>query len=245
MFDISGKSALITGASGVIGSAIARYLYRQGAAVGLSGTRVDQLEYLAQELGVRACVLPGDLSKKTIATELVHAAENVFGQVDILVNSAGMTRDNIAMRMRDEEFETVIDLNLIAAFRMVRAVIKGMIKRRWGRIINITSVVAFAGNPGQANYAASKGGLVGMTKSLAAELGSRNITVNCLAPGFVTSTMTSVISDSHRASLLEKIPAGRFGEPADVAAAVVFLASEEAAYITGQTLHINGGMIMT
>lgn len=244
MFDLTGKSALVTGASGGIGASIARALHAQGASVALSGTRVAPLEALAAELGERAFVVPGNLSEASAITQLLKDAETALGKIDILVNNAGLTRDQIAMRMKDEDWQSVLDVNLTAAFRLSRGVMRGMMKQRWGRIINITSVVGVTGNPGQANYAASKAGLIGMSKSLAAELASRNITVNCVAPGFITTAMTDALNDEQKQKLLPAIPAGRMGEPGEIAAGVVYLASEEAAYVTGQTLHINGGMAM-
>ncbi|MFP5512523.1 MAG: 3-oxoacyl-[acyl-carrier-protein] reductase [Alphaproteobacteria bacterium] len=244
MFDLTGKSALVTGASGGIGASIARGLHAQGAAVALSGTRVAPLEALAAELGERAFVVPGNLSEAAATEQLFKDAEAALGKIDILVNNAGLTRDQIAMRLKDEDWQSVIDVNLTAAFRLSRAAMRGMMKRRWGRIVNITSVVGVTGNPGQANYAASKAGLIGMSKSLAAELASRNITVNCVAPGFIATAMTDALNDEQKQKLLPAIPAGRMGQPEEIAAGVVYLASEEAAYVTGQTLHINGGMAM-
>ncbi|WP_434618688.1 3-oxoacyl-[acyl-carrier-protein] reductase [Azospirillum sp. B2RO_4] len=244
MFDLTGKSALVTGASGGIGASIARALHARGAAVALSGTRVAPLEALAAELGERAFVVPGNLSEAAATEQLFKDAEAALGKIDILVNNAGLTRDQIAMRLKDEDWQSVIDVNLTAAFRLSRAAMRGMMKRRWGRIVNITSVVGVTGNPGQANYAASKAGLIGMSKSLAAELASRNITVNCVAPGFITTAMTDALNDEQKQKLLPAIPAGRMGQPDEIAAGVVYLASEEAAYVTGQTLHINGGMAM-
>jgi len=244
MFDLTGKSALVTGASGGIGASIARALHAQGAAVALSGTRVAPLEALAAELGERAFVVPGNLSEAAATEQLFKDAEAALGKIDILVNNAGLTRDQIAMRLKDEDWQSVIDVNLTAAFRLSRAAMRGMMKRRWGRIVNITSVVGVTGNPGQANYAASKAGLIGMSKSLAAELASRNITVNCVAPGFIATAMTDALNEEQKQKLLPAIPAGRMGQSDEIAAGVVYLASEEAAYVTGQTLHINGGMAM-
>ena len=244
MFDLNGRTALVTGASGGIGGAIARALHARGATVALSGTRVDPLSALAAELGERAHVLPCDLRDPAATDALVGQAEAAMGQVDILVNNAGLTRDGLAMRMRDEDWQTVLDVNLTSAFRLSRAALKGMMKRRYGRIVGITSVVGVVGNPGQANYAASKAGMIGMTKSLAAEVGSRGITVNCVAPGFITTAMTDALKDAQREAMLGRIPAGRFGEAAEIGAAVVYLASDEAGYMTGQTLHLNGGMAM-
>ena len=244
MFDLTGKCALVTGASGGIGASIARALHAQGATVALSGTRVEPLEALAAELGERAKVVPANLSDAASTEQLLKDAEAAMGQVDILVNNAGLTRDQLAMRMKDEDWQAVLDVNLTAAFRLSRAALRGMMKRRWGRIIGITSVVGVTGNPGQANYAASKAGLIGMSKALAAEVASRNITVNCVAPGFITTAMTHALNDDQKSKISSAIPAGRMGEPAEIAAGVVYLASEEAAYVTGQTLHINGGMAM-
>ncbi|WP_158044531.1 3-oxoacyl-[acyl-carrier-protein] reductase [Skermanella pratensis] len=244
MFDLTGKSALVTGASGGIGAAIARALHAQGAAVALSGTKVEALEALAAELGGRAFVVPANLGDTAATEALVKNAEAAMGQVDILVNNAGLTRDGLAMRMKDEDWQLVLDVNLTAGFRLSRAVLRGMMKRRWGRIIGITSIVGVTGNPGQANYAASKAGMIGMSKALAAEVASRNITVNCVAPGFIATAMTDVLPDEQKQKLTGAVPAGRLGDPGDIAAGVVYLASEQAGYVTGQTLHINGGMAM-
>ncbi|MBX3493641.1 MAG: 3-oxoacyl-[acyl-carrier-protein] reductase [Parvibaculum sp.] len=244
MFDLSGKSALVTGASGGIGSSIARALHAQGATVGLSGTRKDALDALAAELGARAHVLPCNLSDAAAVDALAKQAEEAMGSLDILINNAGLTRDNLFMRMKDEEWDEVIRVNLTAAFRLSRGVLRGMMKRRWGRIIGITSVVGVMGNPGQGNYAASKAGMIGMTKSLAQEVASRNITANCIAPGFIRSAMTDALNEDQQARIMATIPAGRLGEAGEIAAAAVYLASEEAAYVTGQTVHVNGGMAM-
>lgn len=244
MFDLTGKAALITGASGGIGGAIARALHAQGAIVTLSGTRADALEQLRGMLGERAHVAAARMDDPADIERLAKDAEAVMGKIDILVNNAGITRDNISMRMKDEEWETVLQVNLTGAFRLTRAAMRGMMKRRSGRVINITSVVGVTGNPGQANYAAAKAGLIGMSKSLAQELASRGITVNCLAPGFIATPMTDVLTDEQKKAILGRVPAGRLGTAAEIAAAVVFLASDEAAYVTGQTLHINGGMAM-
>jgi len=245
MFDLTGKTALVTGASGGIGGAIAKALHAQGASVVLSGTRAEALEAVKAELGARAFVATCNLGDKDSVEGLVKAAEAAAGApIDILVNNAGITRDNLFMRMKDEEWDQVIAVNLTAAFRLSRAVLRGMMKKRWGRIISITSVVGATGNPGQGNYAAAKAGLVGMTKSLAAEVASRNITVNCVAPGFIQTAMTEVLTDQQKEQISTRIPAGRMGKPAEIAAAVVFLASEEAAYVTGETIQINGGMAM-
>ena len=244
MFDLSGKMALVTGASGGLGGAIARALHRQGAHLALSGTRRDALEALAGELGERAHVLPCDLSDSAAVEALVPAAEAAMGRLDVLVNNAGVTRDNLLMRMKDAEWDTVISVNLTAAFRLARASLKGMIRRRHGRIIAITSVVGVTGNPGQGNYAAAKSGLIGMSKALAAEVASRGITVNCVAPGFIASPMTDALDEKQRAAILSGVPIGRLGAASDIGAAVTYLASQEAGYITGQTLHVNGGMAM-
>ncbi|GGC69055.1 3-oxoacyl-[acyl-carrier-protein] reductase [Chelatococcus reniformis] len=244
MFDLSGRKALVTGASGGIGGAIARALRAQGAEVVLSGTRREALEALAAELGGGVHVVPADLSSADSVEALVPAAEAALGGLDVLVNNAGVTRDNLFLRMKDEEWNDVIAVNLTASFRLSRAAVKGMMRRRFGRIVNIGSVVGSTGNPGQGNYAASKAGLIGMTKALAAEVASRQITVNCVAPGFITSPMTDALNEKQREAILANVPAGRLGGGDDVAAAVVYLASSEAAYVTGQTLHVNGGMAM-
>ena len=244
MFDLTGKCALVTGASGGIGADIARALHGAGATVGLSGTRVEPLEALAGELGERAHVLPCNLSDPEAVTALPKAAIEAMGAVDILVNNAGITRDNIFMRMSDDEWQSVIDVNLGATFRLSKGVLRGMMKARWGRIINISSVVGATGNPGQGNYAASKAGMVGMTKSLAYEVASRGITVNAVAPGFIATAMTDKLTDDQKSAILAQIPSGRMGEPSEIASAVQYLASNEAAYITGTTLHVNGGMAM-
>jgi len=244
MFDLSGKTALVTGASGGIGSAVARALHARGATVGLSGTRREALETLAAEFGTRVHVLPADLGSRESVEALVPSAETAMGQLDILVNNAGVTRDNLFMRMKDEEWDTVIRVNLEASFRLMRAAVKGMMRRRWGRIIAVTSIVGTTGNAGQGNYAASKAGLVGMSKSLAAEVASRGVTVNCVAPGFIETAMTAVLTDKQREAILATVPMGRLGSGSEIASAVVYLASPEAAYVTGQTLHVNGGMAM-
>jgi 3-oxoacyl-[acyl-carrier protein] reductase len=244
MFDLSGKTALVTGASGGIGGAIARALHRQGATVALTGTRLDALEALASELGERAHPCPANLGEQASVEALVPMAEGKLGSLDILVNNAGITRDNLFLRMKDAEWDEVIAVNLTAAFRLSRAALKGMMRRRFGRIISVTSVVGATGNPGQGNYAAAKAGLTGMTKSLAAEVASRNITVNCIAPGMIATSMTDALNEKQRESVLSRIPAGRLGTSDEVAAAAVYLASPEAAYVTGQTLHVNGGMAM-
>ncbi|HVM82678.1 MAG TPA: 3-oxoacyl-[acyl-carrier-protein] reductase [Candidatus Binatia bacterium] len=244
MFDLTGKAALVTGASGGIGGAIAKALHAQGATVALSGTRREALETVAAELGARAHVLPCDLGDPAATDALAKDAEAAMGKLDILVNNAGLTRDNLAMRMKDEEWQKVLDVNLTAGFRLARAAMRGMMKRRFGRIIGITSVVGVTGNPGQANYAAAKAGMIGMTKALAQELASRAITANCVAPGMIETAMTEVLTEDQKARILQAIPAGRLGSSAEIAAAVVYLASDEAAYVTGQTIHVNGGMAM-
>jgi len=244
MFDLSGKTALVTGATGGIGGAIARALHRQGAVVGVSGTRRDVLDGLAQELGERTHVLPCNLADKDDVETLVPRAEEAMQTIDILVNNAGITRDNIFVRLSDEAWDEVIAVNLTAAFRLARTAVRGMMRRRYGRIIGITSVVGVTGNAGQGNYAAAKAGMIGMSKALAREVASRHVTVNCVAPGFIETAMTGALNDKQRESLLATVPAGRLGTSAEVAAAVVFLASAEAAYVTGQTVHINGGMAM-
>jgi 3-oxoacyl-[acyl-carrier protein] reductase len=245
LFDLSGRTALVTGASGGIGGAIARALHAQGAAVVLSGTRREALDAVAGELGERVFVAPANLSDPAAVDGLIGAAEAAAGApVDVLVANAGITRDGLLLRMKDEDFAEVIRINLESYFRLSRAALKGMMKRRWGRIVGITSVVGVTGNPGQANYAASKAGMIGFSKALAQEVASRNVTVNCVAPGFISSPMTDALNEQQRSATLARIPAGRLGEGADVAAAVAYLASEEAAYVTGQTLHVNGGMAM-
>jgi len=245
MFDLTGKTALITGASGGIGAAIARALHARGASVALSGTREAPLAALAAELGSRAHVTPCNLSDAAAVEALPKTAtEALGGRLDILVNNAGITRDNLFMRMSDDEFQSVLDVNLTASFRLMRGVLRGMMKARWGRIVSVTSIVGSIGNPGQGNYAASKAGLIGMSKSLAQEVASRGITVNCVAPGFIATPMTDKLTDDQKARLNEKIPAGRMGTPEEIAAAVLYLASPEAAYVTGATLHVNGGMAM-
>jgi 3-oxoacyl-[acyl-carrier protein] reductase len=245
MFDLSGKTALITGASGGIGGAIAKALHGRGAKVVLSGTRAEALEAVKAELGGNAFIAPANLSDIASVEALPKAAEDAAGApIDILVNNAGITKDNLFMRMKDEEWDQVLAVNLTAAFRLSRGVLRGMMKKRWGRIIQITSIVGATGNPGQANYAAAKAGLVGMTKSLASEVASRNITVNAVAPGFIQTAMTDVLNDQQKEFISGRIPAGRMGTPAEIAAAVTYLASQEAAYITGETIHVNGGMAM-
>ncbi|MGU3539006.1 3-oxoacyl-[acyl-carrier-protein] reductase [Methylobacterium sp. A54F] len=245
MFDLTGRKALVTGATGGLGGAVARALHAQGADVAISGTRQEALEALAQALGgERVHVVPANLADSASVEALVPAAEAALGGLDILVNNAGITRDNLFMRMKDEEWDAVLAVNLTAAFRLSRAAVKGMMRRRHGRIVNIGSVVGTTGNPGQGNYAAAKAGLVGLTKALAAEVASRGITVNCIAPGFISSPMTDALNEKQREGILARVPAGRLGEGAEVAAAAVYLASAEAAYVTGHTLHLNGGMAM-
>ena len=244
MFDLTGRKALVTGATGGIGGAIARALHAQGAAVAVSGTRAEALADLAAALGERVHVLPCDLSRPEEVEALVPAAEAALGGLDILVNNAGVTRDGLLMRMKDADWDGVIAVNLTAAFRLSRAAVKGMMRRRHGRIVQIGSVVGTTGNAGQVNYVASKAGLVGMTKALAAEVATRGITANCVAPGFIASPMTDALNEAQRDAILRNVPAGRLGSGGDVAAAVVYLASDEAAYVTGQTLHVNGGMAM-
>ncbi|PPD46688.1 MAG: beta-ketoacyl-ACP reductase [Methylocystis sp.] len=244
MFDLTGKTALVTGASGGIGKDIARALAESGATVALSGTRREALEALAAEIGGATHILPCNLADKAETEKLIPAAEAAMGGVDILVNNAGLTRDMLFMRLKDEDWDMVLNVNLTSAFRLSRAVLRGMMKKRFGRIIGITSVVGVTGNPGQGNYAASKAGMIGMSKSLAYEVASRGVTVNCVAPGFIESPMTDELNDDQKKAILTRVPAGRLGVGADVAAAVVYLASAEAGYVTGQTLHVNGGMAM-
>ncbi|MEL0438661.1 3-oxoacyl-[acyl-carrier-protein] reductase [Phycobacter sp. K97] len=244
MFDLTGKNALITGASGGIGGDIARALHAAGATVALSGTREEPLKALAEELGERAFVLPCNLSDAEAVEALPKQAAEAMGSVDILVNNAGITRDNLFMRMKDEEWQSVLDVNLTSTMRLCRGVLRGMMKARWGRIINISSIVGATGNPGQANYAASKAGMVGMSKSLAYEVANRGITVNAIAPGFIATAMTDKLTDDQKGNILSQVPAGRMGESKEIAAAVLYLASAEAAYVTGSTLHVNGGMAM-
>ena len=244
MFDLTGKTALITGASGGIGGAIAHALHGAGATVALSGTRVEPLEALAAELGSRVHVLPCNLGDAEAVNALPKQAIEAMGSVDILVNNAGITRDNLFMRMSEDEWSRVLEVNLTSTMRLCKGVIRGMMKARWGRIVNISSIVGATGNPGQANYAASKAGMVGMSKSIAYEVASRGITVNCVAPGFITTAMTDKLTDDQKAGILTQVPAGRMGEASEIGAAVLYLASAEAAYVTGTTLHVNGGMAM-
>ena len=243
MFDLTGKSALVTGATGGLGGAIAKALHAQGARVALSGTRVEALDTLKAELGDNAFVLPCNLSDSAAVDALVPSAEAAMGGLDILVNNAGVTKDNLFMRLKDEDWDNVIAVDLTAAFRLMRAAVKGMMRRRYGRIVSISSVVGVQGNAGQGNYSAAKAGLIGMSKSLACEVASRNITVNCVAPGFIVSPMTNGLGDKVKEAILSTVPAGRLGVAEEVAAAVVYLASSEAAYVTGQTLNVNGGML--
>jgi len=245
MFDLSGKTALVTGASGGIGKAIAERLHAQGAHVVLSGTRLEALETLTAALGPRTSLVTANLGDAASVDGLIGEAETAAGAgVDILVSNAGLTRDGLLMRMKDEDWDTVIRVNLEAYFRLTRAAMRGMMKRRWGRIIGVTSVVGVTGNPGQTNYAASKAGMIGFSKSLAQEVAGRGITVNCVAPGFIASPMTDVLTEAQQSAILSRIPAGRLGEGDEIAAACVYLASQEAAYVTGQTFHVNGGMTM-
>ncbi|MCL4678774.1 MAG: 3-oxoacyl-[acyl-carrier-protein] reductase [Alphaproteobacteria bacterium] len=244
MFDLTGKKALVTGATGGIGEAIARALHAQGADVGISGRNGEKLAELAKALGSRVHVLPADLSDDEAIGDLVKRSEEAMGQIDILVNNAGLTKDGLSMRMSREDWQSVLDVNLTAPFRLAQAVQRGMMKRRWGRIINVSSIVGVTGNPGQCNYVASKAGMIGWSKAMAAEIASRNITVNCVAPGFIATPMTDVLTDDQKAKINATIPMGRMGSSADIAAAAAFLASEEASYVTGQTIHVNGGMAM-
>ena len=244
MFDLTGKTALVTGASGGIGAAIAKALHGAGATLGISGTRIEPLEALAAELGVRVHVLPCNLSDAAAVEALPKQAAEAMGSVDILVNNAGITKDNLFMRMSDEEWASVLDVNLTATMRLCKGVVRGMMKARWGRIVNISSIVGATGNPGQANYAASKAGMVGMSKSIAYEVASRGITVNCVAPGFIATAMTDKLTDEQKDKINVQIPAARMGSPEEIAAAVLYLASPEAGYVTGATLHVNGGMAM-
>jgi len=244
MFDLNGKAALVTGATGGIGGAIAKALHDQGATVAISGTNTAKLEKLAGELGDRVFVLPCDLRDRTAVAALADDAEKALGQIDILVNNAGITKDNLFLRMKDEEWDDVLSVNLTSVFTLTRGVLRGMMRRRGGRIINIASISGVLGNPGQGNYAASKAGLVGMTKSLAREVAARGITANCIAPGFISTPMTDALTEKQTEAIAAAIPAQVFGQPEDVAAAVVFFASDEASYVTGETMHVNGGMIM-
>ncbi len=244
MFDLTGKKALVTGATGGLGSEIARALHAAGAHVALSGTRVEKLEGLASELGERTAITPANLSDADAVDALPKQASEALGGLDILISNAGVTRDQLLMRMKDEDWETVIKVNLEAHYRLSKACLRGMMKQRWGRIVGITSVVGVTGNPGQTNYAASKAGMIGFSKALAQEVGARGVTVNCVAPGFIESPMTDELNDDQRNAILGRIPNGKLGTGADIAAACVYLSSEEAGYVTGQTLHVNGGMAM-
>ncbi|EFI51737.1 3-oxoacyl-[acyl-carrier-protein] reductase [Afipia sp. 1NLS2] len=244
MFDLTGKTALVTGATGGIGNAIAKALHKQGATVAISGTRREVLDTLAGELKERVHVLPCNLSDKDQVEALVPASEKAMGQLDILVANAGITKDNLFVQLRDEDWDQVIDVNLTATFRLARAATKLMMRKRFGRIIGITSVVAVTGNAGQVNYVSSKAGLIGMMKSIGQEYARRNVTANCIAPGFIATAMTAALNDKQKEGILAKVPAGRLGSPDDIAAAAVYLASNEAAYVTGQTIHVNGGMAM-
>lgn len=244
MFNLSDKTALVTGASGGIGAAIAASLHRAGAHIVLSGTRTDALERLAGQLKSRVTVMAADLKDPSAATALIEKAEAVTGSLDILINNAGFTRDGLLMRMKDEDWQSVLDVNLTAGFRLTRAALKGMMKRRWGRVIGISSVVGVTGNPGQTNYVASKAGMIGFTKALAQEVASRGITANTIAPGFIATPMTHALTEAQKTVIQDKIPMGRLGTPEDIGYAAVYLASPEASYVTGQTIHINGGMAM-
>jgi len=244
MFDLSGKGALVTGASGGIGAAIARNLHSCGATVAISGTREERLKELADELGERVHVLPCNLSDREAVAKLAGEADEALGQLDILVNNAGITRDNLFMRMKDEEWDDVITINLTSVFTLIRGALRGMMRRRYGRVVNIASISGMIGNPGQPNYSASKAGLIGMTKSLAREVATRGITANCIAPGFIETPMTAALNEKQMAAIASAIPTSEFGKPEDVAAAVVYLASDEAGYVTGHTIHVNGGMVM-
>ncbi len=244
MFNLEGKKALVTGATGGIGAAIAKSLHAAGAEVAISGTRAEKLEELKAELGERVHVIAANLSDRASVDQLAKDAAEAMGGVDILVNNAGITKDNLAMRMKDDEWDSVMQVNLESSFRLIKALMRGMMKSRWGRVVNITSVVGVTGNPGQANYCASKAGMIGMSKALAAELASRGITVNCVAPGFIGTPMTDVLTDEQKAAITSGIPSGELGEPEDIASAVLYLASPEAKYVTGQTLHVNGGLAM-
>ncbi|SDD70098.1 MULTISPECIES: 3-oxoacyl-[acyl-carrier-protein] reductase [Kordiimonas] len=244
MFNLEGKKALVTGATGGIGASIAKTLHAAGAEVAISGTRAEKLEELKAELGDRVHVIAANLSDRASVDQLAKDAADAMGGVDILVNNAGITKDNLAMRMKEDEWDSVMQVNLESSFRLIKALMRGMMKSRWGRVVNITSVVGVTGNPGQANYCASKAGMIGMSKALAAELASRGITVNCVAPGFIGTPMTDVLSDDQKAAITSGIPSGDLGEPEDIASAVLYLASPEAKYVTGQTLHVNGGLAM-
>jgi 3-oxoacyl-[acyl-carrier protein] reductase len=244
IFDLSGKTALVTGASGAIGAAIAKLLHQQGAFVILSGTREKALAEVAQSMGTSCHFIPANLSVAEDIERLANESEQVTGSLDILVNNAGLTKDGLAIRMKDEDWQNVLDVDLTASFRLIRSSLKGMMKRRYGRIINITSVVGVTGNPGQANYCAAKAGLIGLSKSLALEVATRGITVNCVAPGFIATPMTDILNDDQKSKITQNIPTGRMGEPEEIASAVLYLASSQSSYVTGQTLHVNGGLAM-
>jgi len=244
MFNLTGKKALITGATGGIGASIAKYLHAAGAEIAISGTRAEKLEALASELGDRVHVIAANLSERASVDQLAKDAIGAMGGVDILVNNAGITKDNLAMRMKEDEWDSVMQVNLESAFRLTKGLMRGMMKGRWGRVINITSIVGITGNPGQANYCASKAGMIGMSKALAAELASRSITVNCIAPGFISTPMTDALNEDQKSAITSGIPSGDLGQPEDIAGAVLYLASDEANYVTGQTLHVNGGLAM-
>lgn len=244
MFDLTGKTALVTGATGGIGAAIATALHKQGATVGISGRNENKLKELADQFGERVHILPADLAAEGAVEKLVADAEAAMEKIDILVNNAGLTRDNLSMRMKDDEWNEVIAVNMTATFKLAKAMQRGMMKRRHGRIINIASVVGVMGNPGQANYVASKAGMIGWSKAMAQEIASRNITVNCVAPGFIATAMTEVLTDDQKSTISSKIPMGKMGSSEDIASAVAYLASDEAGYVTGQTIHVNGGMVM-
>ncbi len=244
MFNLTGKKALVTGATGGIGGAVAKALHAQGAHVGISGRNEEKLKALAAELGERVTVLAADLSSGEAAAALAKRAEEAMGQVDILVNNAGLTRDNLSMRMKDDEWNEVINVNMTSTFKLAQALQRGMMKRRWGRIINVASVVGVTGNPGQCNYVASKAGMIGWSKAMAQEIASRNITVNCIAPGFIATAMTDALNDDQKGRITANIPTGKMGASEDIAAAAVYLASDEAQYVTGQTIHVNGGLAM-
>lgn len=244
MFNLTGKKALVTGATGGIGGAVAKALHAQGAHVGISGRNEDKLKALAAELGERVTVLAADLSSGEAAANLAKQAEEAMSQVDILVNNAGLTRDNLSMRMKDDEWNEVVNVNMTSTFKLAQALQRGMMKRRWGRIINVASVVGVTGNPGQCNYVASKAGMIGWSKAMAQEIASRNITVNCIAPGFIATAMTDALNDDQKGRITANIPAGKMGSSEDIAAAAVYLASDEAQYVTGQTIHVNGGLAM-
>lgn len=244
MFDFTEKCALVTGATGGIGGEIAKALHAQGAVVGISGRNEDKLKALAAELGDRVHILAADLSSDEAVKDLIARADEAMGKIDILVNNAGLTRDGLSMRMKADDWQDVLDVNLTAPFKLAQAVQRSMMKRRYGRIINISSIVAVTGNPGQCNYVASKAGMIGWSKAMAAEIASRNITINCIAPGFIATPMTDALNDDQKATINAKIPAGKMGASADIAAAAIFLASDEAGYVTGQTIHVNGGMAM-